>query len=406
MSYRRNHSPERWTRRPGGVVVCLLAALAANARLGAQDDEKAKQKELAEAEREVYEAAKQIGPWDAQVPIIDEATNNFFRQQNWTSEPDRFVLQVVSDAQKIPPWKPMERGEVALNAFQSRWKLTHDQRIQLDQEFTRESMMLAARHVKDIMPVVMEIAKTRAANEPFTAEQVQRWTRRLEPVMDEGMDVFDRVVRKIEKSMTEDQRALMRRDVDAFLRRHRDMVKLFKKWGRGDWSPQDWGLQNDPIHAASMAAHRAEQARRAPGAGAAQTPARAFDETAVVTRETEWERYVRWFCDYFECDPQQRTQADAILKSSMEEAIRYRVSKRDEIERAESIRAAAADNPAKKDLAQAELDRLLAPISEIFNRMKKRLHAQVLTSRQRSLIKEDAIAKPDPGDRKPSAPAQ
>lgn len=329
---------------------------------------------------EVMEAAKKIGPWENQSQVLDEATDHFFSQQNWNSEPDQFARQLFRDVGRIAPWRQHERQEVFLNGVQQRLNLTHDQRVQLDSALRQETMTFAMRHFKDVVPVVLEVAKTRAANEPFTPEQVQDWSNRLRPLMDEGLQVVQRVTSRLEKTMTAEQRELLQADMRALVHRHEDMKKMVEKWGAGNWSPADWGLQNDPVHAGSMAEHRAREAEKNALVDAARSGQKP-DEATASMNESDWDKYVKWFCNAYECDERQRVQAEAILKKSKKEAIGYRTSKQETIEQWE--RRLTGEKDANKLLAgQAELQRLFAPIVQTFERMKRQL-ASLLTVQQR-----------------------
>ena len=329
---------------------------------------------------EVMEAAKKIGPWENQSQVLEEATDQIFTQHNWNSEPDQFARQLMRDVGRIAPWRANERQEVFLNAVQERLKLTHDQRTQLDSAFRQETMTFAMRHFKDIVPVVLEVAKTRAGNEPFTPEQVQDWSNRLRPMMDEGMQVIQRVAGRLDKTMTAEQRELLQADLRAFVHRHEDMKKMVEKWQSGNWSPADWGLHNDPVHAGAMAEHRAREAEKNALVQAARS-AEMPDEAAAAVNESAWDKYVKWFCTTYECDERQRTQADAILRKSKKEAIAYREYKMDAIEQW-GRRIVGEKDGGKLVAAQTELQRLLAPISQTFERMKRQL-ASLLTVQQR-----------------------
>ncbi|HKQ48455.1 MAG TPA: hypothetical protein VJZ71_10330 [Phycisphaerae bacterium] len=329
---------------------------------------------------EVMEAAKKIGPWESQSQVLEDATDQIFSQHNWNSEPDQFARQLMRDVGRIAPWNPHQRQEVFLNAVQERLMLTHDQRTQLDSAFRQETMTFAMRHFKDIVPIVLEVAKTRANNEPFTPEQVQEWSNRMRPMMDEGMQVIQRVASRLDKSMTAEQRELLQADLRAFVHRHDDMKKMVEKWQAGNWSPADWGLQNDPVHAGSMAEHRAREAEKNALVEAARSGQKPDEATAAVD-ESAWDKYVKWFCHAYECEERQRVQAEAILKKSKKEAITYREHKKEAIAQWEG-RIVGEKDGAKLVAAQAELQRLLAPISQTFDRMKRQL-ASLLTVSQR-----------------------
>jgi hypothetical protein len=75
------------------------------------------------------------------------------------------------------------------------------------------------------------------------------------------------------------------------------------------------------------------------------------------------------------------------------DAVRYRSSKEDDIAKLEAA-IARNESPAKLNQYQDDLNRLLEPITEIFDRLKKRLYEQVLTSAQRSIDADWAKAGP------------
>lgn len=335
---------------------------------------------LKEAE-DIVKTTKAMG-WDRQYQVMEQATDEMFRQNGWNSEPDQFARNLLREVGQIPPWQARERQEIFLNGLQGRLSLTHDQRILLNNEMQRESMALMSRHFKDIVPVVLEVAKTRASDQPFTPEQVQRWSSSLEPMLNDSLETVKKLTQRLERTMTEEQRRILKRDMDALLKRHRDVEKMVVKWKKGEWSPADWGLQNDPIHAGVMQ----EIAQRS---GANASTDQNWKDPSFANNENEWERYVRWFCDYFECDASQRTKADAILKTAKQEAIRYRESRRNVIAQYET-RIANEKNPAAKTALTAELNKNLAPIGDLFQRMKERLAADVLTSAQRTRLPQTA----------------
>lgn len=360
--------------------VAALSAVAAFSSVAAAQavklpDDQAKQVE------EAMEVAKQIGPWENQIPLLEDAADNIFRQQGWNSPEDQFARTVMRDVGRIPPWDPVARQDAFLNAVQSRWSLSHDQRSQLDTTVQREAMMMTLKHFKDVLPVMVDITRARASNQPFTPEQVQQWVTRLRPLIDESSQAIQRVTQQLDRTMSDDQRKQMQADLAAFNRRHNDVTKLVQKWQSGQWTPTDWGLQNDPVHAPVMAQYASRDANRDSLVAQAQLKQQ-MEEKRFSTDETEWDKYVRQFCQTYRCDESQINQAAGILKNSKTEAINYRNGRKAEIEKTQK-QLASSSNPTAQGSYQADLDRLLRPINDIFERMKKRLTMEVLTTRQR-----------------------
>lgn len=341
--------------------------------------------------RDLQEKAQGMGPWSEEAQLIHQAHLNIFQQNGWTSESDQYALNLMQQVTNISPWNPREREEAFLNGVQMRFNLSPDQRQILADEMRRESMQVGMKHFRTMFPVVMEAVQTRLEKKPFTPEQVQKWSQNLKPVMDDALAAVERAAKKLEPSMTEDQRARLKSDMDALLRRHKDIEKMVQRWQTGNWSPTDWGLDNDPIHAAAVSEHRAKEARR----NELVVKAEAAASTAPAINagdESEWRKYVRWFITHYKCDERQTTQAESILKSCEKEAADYLGGRGKEIEKAEGL-VKSTNDAAKRAAYQEEVNRLRRPIAEIFERMKRRLEAQVLTSEQRKLI--PASAQPD-----------
>jgi hypothetical protein len=300
----------------------------------------------------------------------------------------------MSDVSRIPPWKPHERQKAFLDAFQVRWNLTQDQRASLDSQAQQEALMVAGRHLPDMLPVALEIVQTRAKNEPFTPEQVQRWSKAFKPLMSDSLQSVQRVTDRLKATMTPEQRALLENDINALMKRHKDFEKMVDRWEQGHWNPLDWGLQDDPIHAQAVAAYLAQEAERnrlVAQAEAKQT----LDDPVNRADESAWDEYVRLFCERFECTDRQRTKAHAILKSSKSEAYRYRNARRDRIERCEQL-IEETESDKVREAREAELARLLMPIEYVFDRLKSRLHSEILTTQQRKMFMPPEPKKPAP----------
>ncbi len=341
--------------------------------------------------KQLQEDAESMGAWDQQQLLLDQATDNVFVQQGWNSEPDQYARSLAREINQVPLWQPHQRQEVFLNGLQTRYDLTQDQRVSLDANIRHEAMMVTARHFKDMMPVVMEIVRTRASGEPFTAEQVQRWSAALKPMMDDSLQSVQRVTEKMKGDMTPDQKRRLDADVDALVKRHDDMVKQVERWQAGLWTPEDWGLQDDPLHAAAMAEVRAKEAQKNALVEAAAVKRR-LEDGLNLADESDWDKYVKRFCNKYECTDAQRTTAEAILKQSKQEAFGYRAARGEQIVKCEDSIRTATDSRTRQ-ANEAELRRLLTPVEDIFNRLKARLHEQVLTTQQRKRF-PDEPAKP------------
>jgi hypothetical protein len=365
----------------GVVTFAGVFALTAGGVL-AQEPPAPPTKEIEEIRRAEEDAKGLMGDWDQHYLVVDQATDNIFQQQGWTSESDQYARNLMREVGRISPWKPQERGKVFMNSLQARYTLTEDQRTTLDADIQKETMTVAMKHFKSVFPVALEIMKARSSGQPFTPEQVQRWSKAFQPVMDESIGAVDRVVGRLEKTMTEDQRKILQNDTQALHKRHQDVQKMVERWEAGQWTPTDWGLQNDPIHAGVMSQYNAAQTEKDRLVQAANAKANQ-SEQSIARDESTWEAYVRQFCEQYECTDAQRTQAGAILKSCRKEALDYLAARRDQIAKNEAAGKSADVAPGEREKAARELERLMTPIGDIFNRLKAQL-VGLLTSAQRA----------------------
>jgi hypothetical protein len=396
---RRVKSPRRDFRaRPVLAAASVVLVLASRASAQGHELPKVTPEQIQQV-RQIEKDSELIGSWDQQYTVVEQATDNVFQQQDWSSEPDQYARSLMREVGRIPPWKPRDRQEAFMNSLQGRYSLTPEQRTTLDTEVQREAIMVTAKHFKDILPVAMEVVRTRANGEPFTAEQVQRWSKAFKPLMADSLASMQKVTDNLKKTMTSEQRQRLEADVGALVKRHRDVEKMVTRWEAGQWNPADWGLQNDPLHAAAAAEYEAKGTEKDALVRAAEAK-RPLDEGINVTDESAWDIYVKNFCNRYQCTDVQRTTAQAVLKSSKQEATAIRNARREQIEKCQHL-IAAADSPAKRKAHEDEMRRLQAPLEYIFNRMKSRLHEQVLTTEQRMRV---APASPPPS--KPGAAPQ
>lgn len=343
----------------------------------------------------MLQQAKNMGPWDREAQVQDQAAGLFFERQGWTSEPDQFALNTMRDVGRVPPWQFKQRMDVFMNALQNRYSLSESQKADLNRQFQQESMRLTMAHFQTVAPIAMDALKTRAAGKPFTPEQVARWMKTLRPIMDDGRRAMERIGENIAESMTPDQRKKLDVDMKALVRRHEDVVRAVNRWQTGDWDPTQWGLDNDPVHAAAVAEVRVRKmqlqaAQQSAIPGATPAPARPDDETT-------WERYVREFCAAHGFDAKQKKSAKGILDDQTARAANFRRSRAKQIAALQTTIAAEKD-AARKSERTKELQAELAPIAEMFEELKGRLD-ELMTAEQRQL---SAPEKPVRAAQRPS----
>ncbi len=378
------------------ILAAALLLLSPAAGTWAEESDKPTEGVISQI-RELQEHAKEMGPWETEAGAIHDAHDNIFQKNGWTSEADQYSLDLLHQVTQIAPWDTAQREDVFLTGLQTRLNLTHDQRSLLGNEMRLESMKVTMKHIKDLLPVALDIAQTRARQEPFTAEQVQRWSQKFKPVMDDAMASVQKVIGKLDKTMTEEQRALLDRDMKALLKRHSDVEKMVEGWKAGNWNPSEWGLDNDPIHANAMYEHRLKEAEKDGLVNLALSKKKP-DVAATAKDKSAWRLYVEWFCNFYTCDDRQRNTAEGILTDSLKRATNFLQARGKAIAKVEQLRDAAKTD-AQRKVQIAELDRLQRPIEDIFKELRTRLETNVLTTQQRKLLPPKQTAS-----RKPTAP--
>lgn len=365
-------------------VVLALAMLSSASSASAQRRRDRGEGDNSTTQKEIERQAQGMGPWENHQPIIEQATDQIFEQQGWNSEPDRYARELIREVDRLPPWQQHERQTILMNSLQSRYNLSEDQKTLFDQEFQNVGMQLGMKHFARLAPVAMDVIRTRSKGEPFTPEQVQGWMQQLSPVIADAKTAMEQMGRKVGATLSDEQRKLFDQDLQALYKRHGDMEKMVEKWKQGQWTPLDWGLRNDPIHQVQV-----NEALRRDQDKTNRVEAQTFrekpsDAMAKATQESTWEKYVRNFCVYYNCDDRQKAQAFGILADVQKAAVNYRSAKRTDIEKAEKL-AAEAETPERKQFYAKELERHLAPIAAKFEELKTRLDSQILTTAQRQL---------------------
>jgi hypothetical protein len=270
-------------------------------------------------------ATQQLDNWDEHYGYMLDATERMFERNGWDSESDLFALDMVRDVGEIPPWNTLARFDRGLEMIGDRYLLDGEQMAALESQAIKVNVDLFTRHSDRIMEYALEAIQTRASGEPFTPEQVARWTTLAEPVFQDARRSVNAAAQEFMEELDPEQRELMQRDLDATNRRMGDIEGMAQSWKRGEWDPHDWGMEEDPIQNPGAAAERLATAESAePGAGQpsasgrptstaapegqapAQEPARVTQEPKA---EDPWAKYVRAFIRKYHLNVEQRQRA-------------------------------------------------------------------------------------------------
>ncbi|HUW81849.1 MAG TPA: hypothetical protein VMZ31_03500 [Phycisphaerae bacterium] len=290
------------------VLQALTVMVAAFVGAGTGDKPLTRQEWLSNLQ-ELIRDAQQLGPWQQNRDLILEANRNLWRQEGWTTESDRFAQQAIEKLTNFPPGQIDERFDAFCDVMAERYSLDAQQRQTLYAIATRDGWASFLRHARPLLPIVREVIATRAAGEPFTAEQVARWCKIVEPMARDMRRQLDKSSAEFARSLRPEQRGRFDRDLVATRRRVDQQMTMMRQWQKGTWRPQDWGLQNDPIHAAAI-----QDVAQAKAATTRNVPAPAQGDA------DDWTVYVTNFIVRYGLDDDQQVTAQSILEEVRDRA--------------------------------------------------------------------------------------
>ena len=397
------------------LIIILLAPAGARAQEPNETDITAHftGEQLAELQQKAFrliQATRDLGDWEQQYVYVLDAVERVFERNDWESESDLFALEIFRDVSQIPPWDPMARFERAIEMVGDRYLLDEDQMASLQNHIIQTNVGLFTKHADRIMEYAIDAIETRAAGEPFTPEQIARWTELAEPVFLDARKSANELVRDFGKELDPEQRELLQRDMDAANRRMNDMERMATRWKRGEWDPHDWGMEDDPIQnpggrneaeAAEVpgaAATRRPGARRAAPAAREESTETATEAAAAepppsdprradptTTRQASeddpWAQYVRDFIKRYDLDSEQQQRAWIYHRDAKErDAVFARRFER----RAEPLREKAADDERARVTLERRTEEHRAEHERLFEQLKERLERLPTRAQRRS----------------------
>lgn len=414
-----------------GIPALLLGVtMVASAQVGGSDapldeapEERSKFEVLRDRAMKIIRGTQELGDWQPHYEMVLDAAERVYERNGWDSEPDLFSLEIVREVGAIPPWQVRERFDRAMQMVGDRYLLDEGQQNFLRREIFRTQFQLFSEHSERIMQYGLEAVQTRAAGEPFTPEQVARWTELAEPVMRDAHAQMLESAERFKEELDPEQRELFEADLQAGNRRYAAIEAMAGKWKAGEWDPHDWGMELDPIQnpegvlvgKANEAAVDQREAgarnRGAGGGGAAQPevsaapverpPAEASGERPRVGGKRSadpWRDYVARFIARYGLNEEQSQRAWLVYKdaSNRRDVFAKRYERQVEARRA---RARSANADALK-VAIAELSKAHQEDEErLFGQLKRRLDR--LPTRAQRRAAAEAAPQPAGRDTKP-----
>ncbi|MCH7814289.1 MAG: hypothetical protein IID40_09745 [Planctomycetes bacterium] len=303
---------------------------------------------------------KKLGDWDDQHEFIDQAMEHMWTGNNWNSEADLFALETIRAVAKIPPWEFDRRIDELTDRTAQRYALGPGPRAQLKAMIYSESMGLMFGHASELFQPVRETVETRTRGEPFTPQQVARWTRQADPMMADFRERMARIAKTFGGLIDEQHRSTYEADLESLERRMALLERLREAWKQGRWRPEHWGLEHDPIQ------QRAAGGNEPAGAGlngdqpksasaGDQTPPQLYSDVDPST----WEAYVRDFIARYQLDPGQFKAAESILVELIARAQPYTAA----------VAAPPRSSPASAPTAEQASNRLRQMFAELQTRL-------------------------------------
>lgn len=223
------------------IWILLLAAVASAFEPGDRDDP---------GNRQVLKNFAQPIPgvdWEKLSPHYIEMMERMFERNGWTDESDRYAQRVASKVAALPPWDLTGRLRTLSEEVAQRYDLTPQQTAEFQKAIMRESMGLLMRHGPALWEQAREALELRSQGKPYTAEQIAEWARHGEPIFREVEQSVERVAGELEVSLSDEKKRVFAKDMAGFHKRQKAVEAMAQRWAKGDWKPDEWGLENDPI---------------------------------------------------------------------------------------------------------------------------------------------------------------
>lgn len=351
------------------LIGAVLISAWVTPALADEPDQRQATEEFVRMDREVTELAKQLGDWSEHNDIIADALAQMWKRNGWNSEADLYAKDLATDITEIPPWKFQDRMERFRELTRERYDMNDQQMTQFKGLLRREMFGMGMKYGPVLFKQAKEMLRTRIDGEAFTSEQVSRWAREFEPMMQQYSADISRITEQFGEIMTEEQRRIYDRDLESLNRRMEYVKQSLGSWQAGMWDPEDWGLQNDPVHI--RARERLERRQ-----------ALSVTSRALVYDPSTWERYVIAFIERFRLDEAQQKLCNNILGDLIAQAQRYRVVHRDEFE--------------SMSAAERREHQLLEPIQQMFAELKARLNNVPTESQLKAALQRRGLGQSAP----------
>ena len=335
------------------------------------------------AVRDINEGVKALGPWQEQSKLIVNATQRVFQRNGWTTDTDRFAMQLSTDVATIPPWDYTGRFNKFATLIAKRYRLDKMQELTFRGQMMFESFDFFMNHAPALIEQGHDIVETRRQGRPFTADQIARWSGGSLPMVVDWQERLSRISEKMLGRLRPDQIDLVEQDLRNWNRRIDDVSELLARWEQGGWTPNDWGLENHPDYRPKNIRKPPTRRKSDPAGGAGPDGEARDAQFELAQDESRWDKYVRDFIARYKLDAAQQTTALNILAQLQAAASQFRQSRADVLAKLDQwIRR--TDDVQEKAAFVKQRDDSLTRIRDLFDQLKTRLEALPTTSQRRA----------------------
>jgi len=282
-----------------------------------------------------------------------------------------------------------------------------------DEYQQQQTQELMSRHFKDFLnrnrgqleTLIMEFAESQLAEEPPSPEFAADWAQRALPLVNDFQGLMTGMTDEMRDYMTEDQEALLDVNLSALDVAVGFVDRRLNLFAEGGFEPEIHWTGNRKVRRMSeverkqvvreaIAAREAAISRMsgapATGAGGGGAPvpvaAAAPPKNAAPAQpggeKDEWARYVDEFIVKFKLNDEQQQQARSFLQDQYAERDKFYERNAHALERLSGL-FAKAKSDAEVDKAETQYQKLMAPVDNMFEVLKKKLD-RLPTRAQRS----------------------
>ncbi len=292
------------------------------------------------------------------------------------------ALQPPAESKPPPegiwPTEQMIESMVRRTALEAaeRYELTEDQHRQIERQMVDRWQTFLRDNRAELQPLVNEYFEARLSVEPPTKSRMQAWAQRALRLGERIRGHVEAGNREIRERLDPLQRVKFDSESLAMKASLDGLHDRLGQWARGDFDVADvW--DQPPSYKARVSDG---------GNDELSPPAAKPDQTELEL--DRWDVYVANFIATHGLDEGQQRAATSILREVKDRARAHRDRYRRDIEEMEvAIASGRAEDQAK---VEAQLERLYAPIDELFAELRERLH-RIPTETQRRTATQPAV---------------